>query len=80
MANSDLESEIVKLRKKCGQLESMVQGNDSTPRRKELCKRLIHESPAPELPTTPIVEEVHFQILINYLVKKDKLCLIIRLI
>lgn len=53
---SDLEAEIIRLQKKCENLESMVLENDFTPRRKELCKRLIHESPAPEMPITPTLE------------------------
>lgn len=56
---SDLETEIIRLQKKCEHLESMVQANDSTPRRNEIRKRCVHESPAPEMPTTPIIEEVH---------------------
>lgn len=56
---TDLETEIVRLKKKCEHLESMVHSNDSTPRRTEMRKRLIHESPAPEMPNTPILEEPH---------------------
>lgn len=56
---TDLEAEIIKLKKKCEHLSSMVQANDDTPRRTELRKRLIHESPAPEMAGTPVSEEVH---------------------
>lgn len=56
---TDLEAEIIRLQKKCENLNSMVQANDNTPRRTELRKRLIHESPAPEIACTPIAEEVH---------------------
>lgn len=56
---TDLEADIVRLQKKCENLESMVQVHDDTPRRTELRKRLIHESPAPEIPTTPTLNEVH---------------------
>ncbi|VVC42025.1 Hypothetical protein CINCED_3A008925 [Cinara cedri] len=55
---SDLEAEIVRLKKKCEHLES-IQANDNTPRRNEIRKRLIHESPAPEMLNTPVLEEVH---------------------
>jgi len=54
----DLEAEISRLKKKCEHLESMIQINGNTPTRIELCKRLIHESPAPELPITPKLEDV----------------------
>ncbi|XP_026807605.1 E3 ubiquitin-protein ligase TRAIP-like isoform X1 [Rhopalosiphum maidis] len=56
---TDLEAEIVRLQKKCANLESLVQANDNTPRRTELCKRIIHESPAPELTVTPSLEKVY---------------------
>lgn len=56
---TDLEAEIVRLQKKCENLESLVQAKDNTPRRTELCKRIIHESPAPELTVTPSLEKVH---------------------
>lgn len=55
---TDLEAEILRLKKKCEHLESIVHLNDSTPRRTEVFKRLMHESPAPEMPNTPILEEV----------------------
>ncbi|XP_025207762.1 E3 ubiquitin-protein ligase TRAIP-like isoform X1 [Melanaphis sacchari] len=54
---TDLEAEIVRLQKKCENLESLVQANDNTPRRTEICKRIIHESPAPELTVTPVLEK-----------------------
>jgi len=56
---TDLEAEIVRLQKKCENLESLVQAKDNTPRRTELCKRIIHESPAPELTVTPSLDKVH---------------------
>lgn len=56
---TDLETEIVRLQKKCENLESMIQVNDITPRRTELRKRIIHESPAPDMPKSPCLEEVH---------------------
>lgn len=56
---TDLEAEIVRLQKKCENLESIVQTNDNTPRRTELRQRLIHESPAPEMPITSGLEETH---------------------
>lgn len=59
---TDLEAEIIRLQKKCQHLESMVQIKDSTPRRTEVRRRLIHESPAPELPITPVLEEVHKEV------------------
>lgn len=34
----------------------MVKASDNTPRRAELHKRLIHESPAPEMSITPTSE------------------------
>jgi hypothetical protein len=37
----------------------MIQANDNTPRRTELRKRIIHESPAPEIQITTGSEEVH---------------------
>lgn len=55
---TDLEAEIVRLQKKCENLESMIQANDNTPRRTELRKRIIHESPAPEIQITN-TSEVH---------------------
>lgn len=51
----------------------MVKANDITPRRAELRKRLIHESPAPEMPNTPISEVYIFRVMIiffNYLSNK----------
>ncbi|XP_025405959.1 E3 ubiquitin-protein ligase TRAIP isoform X2 [Sipha flava] len=54
---TDLEAEIVRLQKKCENLESMIQANDNTPRRTELRKRIIHESPAPEIQITTGSEE-----------------------
>lgn len=42
----------------------MIQANDNTPRRTELRKRLIHESPAPEMINTQTLEEVHKLIII----------------
>lgn len=56
---TDLEAEIVRLQKKCENLESMIQANDNTPRRTELRKRIIHESPAPEIPISHGSEEIH---------------------
>lgn len=57
---TDLEAEIIKLKKKCEHLELVVQTNDTcTPRRTELRKRILHESPAPEIPTSPFPEEVN---------------------
>jgi len=64
---TDLEAEIVRLQKKCENLESLVQANDNTPRRTELRKRIIHESPAPELTITPSLEKVPKVISIVYL-------------
>jgi len=43
-----------------------VQANDNTPRRTELHKRIIHESPAPES-ITPSSEKVYKVISIIYL-------------
>lgn len=63
---TDLEADIVRLQKKCEHLESMIQVHDGTPRRTELRKRLIHESPAPEIPTTPTQDEVHKVVIIIY--------------
>ncbi|XP_001948454.2 E3 ubiquitin-protein ligase TRAIP [Acyrthosiphon pisum] len=54
---TDLEAEIVRLQKKCENLESLVQANDDTPRRTELRKRIIYESPAPDLSITPSLEK-----------------------
>ncbi|XP_050525112.1 E3 ubiquitin-protein ligase TRAIP-like isoform X2 [Daktulosphaira vitifoliae] len=53
---SDLETEISRLQKKCSHLESMAQSSD-TPKRAELRRRFIHESPTPEFPVTPVAEE-----------------------
>lgn len=61
---NDLEAEILRQQKKCEHLESMVKANDNTPRRTELCRRLIHESPAPETPITPVLEEVHKEVVV----------------
>lgn len=66
---TDLEAEIVRLQKKCENLESLIQANDNTPRRTELRKRIIYESPAPDLSITPSLEKVHKVKSINYLSK-----------
>lgn len=66
---SDLEAEIKRFQKKCEHLESMIQANDNTPRRTELRKRLIHESPAPEMPNTPVAEETLKVVLVIYYYK-----------
>lgn len=67
---TDLEAEIVRLQKKCENLESLVQAKDNTPRRTELCKRIIHESPAPELTVTPNSDKVHEVKCIIYLTEQ----------
>lgn len=71
---TDLEAENIRLQKKCEYLNSMVQVNDDTPRRTELRKRIILESPAPEISRTPVSLKVHKIMLdtINILVFKLK--------
>ncbi|XP_050425407.1 E3 ubiquitin-protein ligase TRAIP-like [Adelges cooleyi] len=54
---TDLEAEITRLQKKCGHLESMIH-NGETPRRTELRRRFIHESPAPEITITPVADKL----------------------
>lgn len=61
---TDLEAEILRLQKKCKTLEALVQANDNTPRRTELHKRIIHESPAPEVTVTQSLEKVHVMFVI----------------
>lgn len=69
----DLEAEIKRLKKKCEHLESIVQVNDNTPRRTELRKRLIHESPAPEMSNTPVAEETFKVVLVIYYCNRNVL-------
>ncbi|XP_016660561.1 E3 ubiquitin-protein ligase TRAIP-like [Acyrthosiphon pisum] len=54
---TDFEADIERLQKKCENLKSLVQANDDTPRRTELRKRIVYESPALDLSITPSLEK-----------------------